>query len=154
MLSFECKFNCNGLTIDMWFVQVLADTIDLPCRIAKGCKYCKRDDASSCLVRFGLDRYTFITINIFILFSFFFLILSWSIVRFTIQIYQILNAFHHTKKELAWLHVLLLFWTVFPLIEEALPEATVNLELGQPFCVSTTKWLVCIHSALPCTHGQ
>lgn len=36
--------------------KVLADAIDLPCRIAKGCKYCKRDDASSCLVRFGLDR--------------------------------------------------------------------------------------------------
>ncbi|KAF5747830.1 serine/threonine-protein kinase CTR1 [Tripterygium wilfordii] len=36
--------------------KVLADTIDLPCRIAKGCKYCKRADASSCLVRFGLDR--------------------------------------------------------------------------------------------------
>ncbi|XVE61543.1 hypothetical protein DITRI_Ditri06bG0049100 [Diplodiscus trichospermus] len=36
--------------------KVLADTIDLPCRIAKGCKYCKRDDASSCLVRFGVDR--------------------------------------------------------------------------------------------------
>ncbi|XP_022747277.1 serine/threonine-protein kinase CTR1-like [Durio zibethinus] len=36
--------------------KVLADTIDLPCRIAKGCKYCKRDDASSCLVCFGLDR--------------------------------------------------------------------------------------------------
>ncbi|KAL5807519.1 hypothetical protein ACOSQ4_030252 [Xanthoceras sorbifolium] len=36
--------------------KVLADTIDLPCRIAKGCKYCKRDDASSCLVQFGLDR--------------------------------------------------------------------------------------------------
>ncbi|TYI97678.1 hypothetical protein E1A91_D01G159800v1 [Gossypium mustelinum] len=36
--------------------KVLADTIDLPCRIAKGCKYCKRDDASSCLVRFGHDR--------------------------------------------------------------------------------------------------
>ncbi|TKY62038.1 Serine/threonine-protein kinase CTR1 [Spatholobus suberectus] len=36
--------------------KVLADTIDLPCRIAKGCKYCSRDDASSCLVRFGLDR--------------------------------------------------------------------------------------------------
>lgn len=36
--------------------KVLADTIDLPCRIAKGCKYCKRDDASSCLVRFALDR--------------------------------------------------------------------------------------------------
>ncbi|KAI9086234.1 hypothetical protein K1719_028514 [Acacia pycnantha] len=36
--------------------KVLADAIDLPCRIAKGCKYCSRDDASSCLVRFGLDR--------------------------------------------------------------------------------------------------
>ncbi|XP_070665012.1 serine/threonine-protein kinase CTR1 isoform X4 [Malus domestica] len=36
--------------------KVLADTIDLPCRIAKGCQYCTRDDASSCLVRFGLDR--------------------------------------------------------------------------------------------------
>ncbi|CAJ1887772.1 unnamed protein product, partial [Sphenostylis stenocarpa] len=36
--------------------KVLADTIDLPCRIAKGCKYCSREDASSCLVRFGLDR--------------------------------------------------------------------------------------------------
>ncbi|KAK6942659.1 hypothetical protein RJ641_028036 [Dillenia turbinata] len=36
--------------------KVLADTIDLSCRIAKGCKYCIRDDASSCLVRFALDR--------------------------------------------------------------------------------------------------
>lgn len=36
--------------------KVLADSIDLPCRIARGCKYCTRDDASSCLVRFGLDR--------------------------------------------------------------------------------------------------
>lgn len=36
---------------------MLADTIDLPCRIAKGCKYCKREDASSCLVRFDHDRY-------------------------------------------------------------------------------------------------
>ncbi|CAH8379519.1 unnamed protein product [Eruca vesicaria subsp. sativa] len=36
--------------------KVLADIIDLPCRIAKGCKYCDRDDAASCLVRFGLDR--------------------------------------------------------------------------------------------------
>ncbi|KAG4982256.1 hypothetical protein JHK87_027005 [Glycine soja] len=36
--------------------KVLADAIDLPCRIAKGCKYCKRDDASSCLVRFGIER--------------------------------------------------------------------------------------------------
>jgi len=39
------------------YFQVLADAIDLPCRIAKGCKYCKRDDAASCLVRFGLERY-------------------------------------------------------------------------------------------------
>jgi hypothetical protein len=38
-------------------MQVLADTIDLPCRIAKGCKYCTRDDAASCLVWFGNDRY-------------------------------------------------------------------------------------------------
>lgn len=36
--------------------KVLADAIDLPCRIAKGCKYCRRADATSCLVRFGLDR--------------------------------------------------------------------------------------------------
>ncbi|KAL7195773.1 hypothetical protein ACSBR1_035915 [Camellia fascicularis] len=36
--------------------KVLADTIDLPCRIAKGCKYCMRDNATSCLVRFGVDR--------------------------------------------------------------------------------------------------
>ncbi|KAK7378753.1 hypothetical protein VNO80_04200 [Phaseolus coccineus] len=36
--------------------KVLADTIDLLCRIAKGCKYCSREDASSCLVRFGPDR--------------------------------------------------------------------------------------------------
>ncbi|XP_015088826.1 serine/threonine-protein kinase CTR1-like isoform X1 [Solanum pennellii] len=36
--------------------KVLADIIDLPCRIARGCKYCKESDAFSCLVRFGLDR--------------------------------------------------------------------------------------------------
>ncbi|GMH09904.1 hypothetical protein Nepgr_011745 [Nepenthes gracilis] len=36
--------------------KVLADTIDLPCRIAKGCKYCNRDIATSCLVRFEPDR--------------------------------------------------------------------------------------------------
>ncbi|KAL8526273.1 hypothetical protein ACS0TY_015481 [Phlomoides rotata] len=36
--------------------KVLADTIGLPCRIARGCKYCTREDASSCLVRFGLNR--------------------------------------------------------------------------------------------------
>ncbi|XP_047959666.1 serine/threonine-protein kinase CTR1-like [Salvia hispanica] len=36
--------------------KVLADGIGLPCRIARGCKYCTRENASSCLVRFGLDR--------------------------------------------------------------------------------------------------
>ncbi|CAN6452371.1 unnamed protein product [Victoria cruziana] len=36
--------------------KVLADAIDLPCRIARGCKYCRRADASSCLVRFGTER--------------------------------------------------------------------------------------------------
>jgi len=46
----------NDLLYIQYF-QVLADAIDLPCRIAKGCKYCKRDDATSCLVRFGLERY-------------------------------------------------------------------------------------------------
>ncbi|CAK7343378.1 unnamed protein product [Dovyalis caffra] len=48
----ECS---NDLKDCLGSVVVLADSIDLPCRIAKGCKYCKRDDASSCLVRFGLD---------------------------------------------------------------------------------------------------
>ena len=46
----------NSFAFLTWFLQVLADTIDLPCRIARGCKYCTRDDASSCLVRFGLDK--------------------------------------------------------------------------------------------------
>lgn len=39
------------------FSQVLADMVNLPCRIAKGCKYCERELASSCLVRFDHDRY-------------------------------------------------------------------------------------------------
>ncbi|KAE9465392.1 hypothetical protein C3L33_02703, partial [Rhododendron williamsianum] len=37
--------------------KVLADMVNLPCRIAKGCKYCERELASSCLVRFDNDRY-------------------------------------------------------------------------------------------------
>ncbi|KAF2581790.1 hypothetical protein F2Q68_00000097 [Brassica cretica] len=45
-----------SVNLCIWCMQVLADIIDLPCRIAKGCKYCDRDDAASCLVRFGLDR--------------------------------------------------------------------------------------------------
>ncbi|KAK4432529.1 Serine/threonine-protein kinase CTR1 [Sesamum alatum] len=36
--------------------KVLADFIGLPCRIAKGCKYCTREDACSCLVRFAVER--------------------------------------------------------------------------------------------------
>ncbi|KAK7244969.1 hypothetical protein RIF29_39798 [Crotalaria pallida] len=50
--------NCitTAEVVDQLAKLLLADTIDLPCRIAKGCKYCSRDDASSCLVRFGLER--------------------------------------------------------------------------------------------------
>nr|XP_029118350.1 serine/threonine-protein kinase CTR1 isoform X1 [Elaeis guineensis]XP_029118351.1 serine/threonine-protein kinase CTR1 isoform X1 [Elaeis guineensis]XP_029118352.1 serine/threonine-protein kinase CTR1 isoform X1 [Elaeis guineensis] len=36
--------------------KMLADTINLPCRVAKGCKYCKSNDASSCLVLLGPER--------------------------------------------------------------------------------------------------
>lgn len=36
--------------------KVLADVVNLPCRIAKGCKYCRSNVASSCLVRFGPER--------------------------------------------------------------------------------------------------
>ncbi|OMO66817.1 hypothetical protein CCACVL1_20983 [Corchorus capsularis] len=36
--------------------KVLADLVNLPCRITKGCKCCQREDASSCLVQLGLDR--------------------------------------------------------------------------------------------------
>ncbi|KAJ1288982.1 hypothetical protein BS78_02G130700 [Paspalum vaginatum] len=36
--------------------KMLADKVNIPCRVVKGCKYCKSDDASSCLVRFGLER--------------------------------------------------------------------------------------------------
>ncbi|CAN1140123.1 Serine/threonine-protein kinase CTR1 [Linum perenne] len=36
--------------------KVLADSINLPCRIAKGCKYCTRDVASCCLVQVGNER--------------------------------------------------------------------------------------------------
>ncbi|PIN10259.1 Tyrosine kinase [Handroanthus impetiginosus] len=36
--------------------KAIADTIGLPCRIGRGCKFCNREDSSSCLVRFGLDR--------------------------------------------------------------------------------------------------
>ncbi|XP_038691405.1 serine/threonine-protein kinase CTR1-like isoform X2 [Tripterygium wilfordii] len=36
--------------------KVLADLINLPCRISRGCKYCRRDIASSCIVQFGSDR--------------------------------------------------------------------------------------------------
>lgn len=36
--------------------KVLADLINLPCRIAKGCKYCRKDMGASCIVQFGSDR--------------------------------------------------------------------------------------------------
>eukprot|EP01018_Ginkgo_biloba_P016696 Gb_16362 [translate_table: standard] len=40
--------------------KVLADTIDLPCRIARGCRYCGMDNGSSCLVQCGVDREYFV----------------------------------------------------------------------------------------------
>ncbi|KAM0899444.1 hypothetical protein ACQ4PT_021307 [Festuca glaucescens] len=36
--------------------KMLADKVNVPCRLVKGCKYCKAEDASSCVVRFGLER--------------------------------------------------------------------------------------------------
>ncbi|XP_078433899.1 protein kinase superfamily protein [Wolffia australiana] len=36
--------------------KVLADSIGLPCRIAKGCKYCTKDHAATCLVIFSHER--------------------------------------------------------------------------------------------------
>ncbi|KAG0457801.1 hypothetical protein HPP92_022958 [Vanilla planifolia] len=36
--------------------KILADSVHLPCRIAKGCIFCKSEESSSCLVRFGLER--------------------------------------------------------------------------------------------------
>ncbi|KAK3154238.1 hypothetical protein QOZ80_2BG0188030 [Eleusine coracana subsp. coracana] len=36
--------------------KTLADSINLPCRVVKGCKYCAAGAAASCLVRFGHDR--------------------------------------------------------------------------------------------------
>ncbi|XP_047319947.1 serine/threonine-protein kinase CTR1-like [Impatiens glandulifera] len=36
--------------------KVLADMINLPCRITRGCKYCGKDFGSSCLVRLDKDR--------------------------------------------------------------------------------------------------
>jgi hypothetical protein len=37
-------------------VQVLADFIGLPCRIAQGCKYCSAPHRSSCLVKVDSER--------------------------------------------------------------------------------------------------
>lgn len=36
--------------------KAIADSINLPCRIVRGCKYCKAAGAASCLVRFSTDR--------------------------------------------------------------------------------------------------
>lgn len=37
-------------------MQKLADYIGLPCRIARGCKYCVADHRSSCLVKIEDSR--------------------------------------------------------------------------------------------------
>lgn len=36
--------------------KAIADSVNLACRIVKGCKYCKAAGAASCLVRFSTDR--------------------------------------------------------------------------------------------------
>ncbi|KAJ1699653.1 hypothetical protein LUZ63_008165 [Rhynchospora breviuscula] len=36
--------------------KTLADLMNLPCRVARGCRYCKNDAGTSCLVRFGPER--------------------------------------------------------------------------------------------------
>ncbi|KAI3819882.1 hypothetical protein L1987_13734 [Smallanthus sonchifolius] len=41
-----------------WDMQQLADYVGLPCRIARGCKYCVEDHRSSCLVKIQDDNYT------------------------------------------------------------------------------------------------
>ncbi|KAL3642663.1 copper transport protein ctr1 [Castilleja foliolosa] len=61
-LLFKCmklpstKFLHKEADFMILFSGVLADVIGLPCRIARGCKCCTREGASSCLVRFGHDR--------------------------------------------------------------------------------------------------
>lgn len=37
-------------------MQRLADYIGLPCRIARGCKYCAADHRSTCLVKIKDDK--------------------------------------------------------------------------------------------------
>ncbi|KAJ7970541.1 Protein kinase [Quillaja saponaria] len=36
--------------------KVLADLVNIPCRISKGCKYCRSELGASCLVQFGPNR--------------------------------------------------------------------------------------------------
>ncbi|GMH29962.1 hypothetical protein Nepgr_031805 [Nepenthes gracilis] len=40
----------------VWLFKVMDDTIDLPCRIVRGCKYYHKDNAMSCLVWFEPSR--------------------------------------------------------------------------------------------------
>lgn len=42
--------------VQLVFAQKLADSIGLPCRIARGCKYCVADHRSSCLVKIDDDK--------------------------------------------------------------------------------------------------
>lgn len=56
-VKFHCSLPVLADDLIITFSQVLADMVNLPCRIAKGCKYCERELASSCLVRFDNDRY-------------------------------------------------------------------------------------------------
>lgn len=53
-IKFHSIWITNGKIL--WRMQKLADYIGLPCRIARGCKYCVADHRSSCLVKIEDDR--------------------------------------------------------------------------------------------------
>ncbi|CAI9777741.1 unnamed protein product [Fraxinus pennsylvanica] len=46
----------SHINVGLLFIQKLADYVGLPCRIARGCKYCVSDHRSSCLVKIDDER--------------------------------------------------------------------------------------------------
>lgn len=46
----------SSINVGLFFIQKLADYVGLPCRIARGCKYCVSDHRSSCLVKIEDER--------------------------------------------------------------------------------------------------
>lgn len=56
-LKLECKRHFRDTNqVQLILAQKLADSIGLPCRIARGCKYCVADHRSSCLVKIDDDK--------------------------------------------------------------------------------------------------